>query len=267
MVEVFVAAAVRVIASDGNDKMLPMAIAEGVGAAESDRRSTRSALWPVSFYRSAVGKKTAMAVTGIIGLGYVFGHMVGNLQIYFGQGALNHYAEWLRDIGEPLLPRTGFLWLARPILLLAVLVHIHAAWSLTRTNQAARDVKYAKRDYLAANYASRTMRWGGVIILLFILFHLADLTWGRANPDFHRGDVYGNVVASFERWPVSAFYIVANLALGLHLFHGLWSMFQTLGWSHDRFDEWRRNFALVFAVVITAGNISFPIAVLTGVVG
>lgn len=226
----------------------------------------RTALWPVEFYRSAVGKKFVMAISGIIGFGYVFGHMVGNLKIYLGQGALNHYGEWLREIGAPMLPRTGFLWLARPVLLAAVLIHIHAAWSLTRMNHAARQTSYAKRDYIAANYASRTMRWGGVIILLFILFHLADLTWGAANPGFHRGDVYGNLVASLSRWPVAALYIVANLALGLHLFHGLWSLFQTLGWSHDRFDAWRRNFAVTFAVLVTAGNVSIPIAVLTGVI-
>ena len=228
--------------------------------------ATRPAFWPVEFYRSAVGKKIVMAVTGIIGFGYVLAHMLGNLKMYLGAESLNHYGEWLRELAVPALPRTGLLWVGRVVLLASVLLHIHSAYTLTRANHRARDHGYAKRDYIAANYASRTMRWGGVIVLFFILYHLADLTWGVANPDFERGDVYGNVVASFSRWPVSALYIVANLALGLHLFHGLWSMFQTLGLSHDRFDPWRRNFAIAFAVLVTAGNVSFPVAVMTGVV-
>lgn len=224
-------------------------------------------MWPVDFYRSAVGKKIVMAVTGIIGFGFVLGHMLGNLKVYLGAESLNHYGEWLREVGVPALPRTGTLWIARVVLIGAVLLHIHAAWALTRINRAARPQKYTTRDYVAANYASRTMRWGGVIILLFIVFHLADLTWGNANPDFQRGEVYANLVASFSRLPVAGFYVLANLALGLHLYHGLWSLFQTLGWSHDRFDPWRRSFALLFAVVVTAGNVSMPIAVATGVIG
>ena len=227
----------------------------------------RATPWPLSFYGTAVGKKVVMALTGLIGFGYVLAHMLGNLKIYLGSTALNHYAEWLREIGVPALPRGGFLWLARPILLIAVILHAHAAWSLARTSRAARPAGYAKQDYIAANYASRTMRWGGVIVLLFIVYHLLDLTGGQVNPDFVRGDVYGNVVASFERWPVAVFYIVANLALGLHLYHGLWSLFQTLGWSHTRFDPWRRKLAAGFALVVTAGNVSFPLAVMSGVIG
>lgn len=222
---------------------------------------------PVSlgFYGTAVGKKVVMALTGIIGFGYVFAHMAGNLKIFLGESDLNHYAEWLREIGVPALPRGGFLWLARPILLIAVILHAHAAWSLARISNASRPSRYAKQDYIAANYASRTMRWGGVIVLLFIIYHLLDLTGGQVNPDFVRGEVYANVVASFSRWPVALFYIVANLALGLHLYHGLWSLFQTLGWSHARFDPWRRRLAAAFAFIVTAGNLSFPLAVMTGV--
>ena len=227
----------------------------------------RAAPWPVSFYRTAVGKKVVMALTGLIGFGYVFAHMLGNLKIYLGESSLNHYAEWLREVGVPALPRGGFLWLARPVLLIAVILHVHAAWSLARISRAARPSGYAKQDYIAANYASRTMRWGGVIVLLFIVYHLLDLTGGQTNPDFVRGEVYDNVVASFERWPVAVFYIIANLALGLHLYHGLWSLFQTLGWSHTRFDPWRRKAAAAFALLVTAGNVSFPLAVMTGVIG
>ena len=233
-------------------------------APEVDRRV---APWPVSFYRTAVGKKVVMALTGLIGFGYVLLHMLGNLKIYLGESSLNHYGEWLRELGVPALPRGGFLWIGRAVLLIALILHVHAAWSLARTSRAARPSDYTKQDYVVANFASRTMRWGGVIVLLFIVYHLLDLTGGQTNPDFVRGEVYGNVVASFERWPVAIFYIVANLALGLHLYHGLWSLFQTLGWSHNRFDPMRRSFAAVFAFVVTAGNVSFPLAVMTGVVG
>jgi succinate dehydrogenase / fumarate reductase cytochrome b subunit len=119
---------------------------------------------------------------------------------------------------------------------------------------------------LAADFASRTMRWSGVIVLLFVVFHLLDLTWGPANPDFRDGDPYHNVVVSFQRWPVAIVYIVANLALALHLYHGAWSLFQSMGWSHPRWNAWRRRFAVAFMVVVAGGNITFPIVVLTGAV-
>jgi succinate dehydrogenase / fumarate reductase cytochrome b subunit len=134
-------------------------------------------------------------------------------------------------------------------------------------NRAARPVKYqSKRDYVAADFAARTMRWTGVIVGLFLLFHLADLTWGFANPDFVRGDVYENLVASFQRVPVAVIYIAANLALALHIYHGAWSMFQSLGLNNPRFNDARRWFAGGFATVIAIGNISFPVMVLAGVV-
>lgn len=227
----------------------------------------RAAPFPISFYRTAVGKKVVMALTGIIGFGYVLAHMLGNLKIYLGESDLNHYAEWLRTVGTPALPPGGFLWVGRAVLVVALILHVHAAWSLARISNAARPSGYSKQDYVAATYASRTMRWGGVIVLLFIVYHLLDLTGGQANPDFVRGEVYANVVASFERWPVAVFYIIANLALGLHLYHGLWSLFQTLGWSHTRFDPVRRKFAIAFALIVVAGNISFPLAVMTGAIG
>jgi succinate dehydrogenase / fumarate reductase cytochrome b subunit len=224
--------------------------------------------WVLEVYRSALGKKYVMAVTGMILMGYVLVHMVGNLKLYLGSEALNHYGEWLRDIGEPALPRTVLLWMIRGVLAVAFVLHIHAAYALTMMNNRARPLRRyrSKRDYVAASYASRTMRWSGVIVALFVLFHLMDLTWGNANPDFVRGDPYRNVVESFQRWPVAIVYIVANLALGLHLYHGAWSLFQSMGWSNRRFNRWRRYFGAVFAVVVAAGNISFPIAVLTGVV-
>jgi succinate dehydrogenase / fumarate reductase, cytochrome b subunit len=229
----------------------------------------RSAMgWPVRFYRSAVGKKWVMALTGIAWMGYVFVHMVGNLKLYMGADDLNHYAEFLRELLVPLLPRTVTLWLLRIGLIAAFVLHVHAAYGLTMMNQRARaENKYvAKRDWQAASSASRSMRWTGVAILLFLVWHLADLTWGTVNPDFVRGDVYRNLVASFERPLVSGVYIAANLALGLHLFHGSWSIFQSMGINNPRWNSWRRAFAVGFAGVVVVGNLSFPIAVLTGIV-
>jgi succinate dehydrogenase / fumarate reductase, cytochrome b subunit len=232
------------------------------------RTSRRPAPWPVEFYRSAVGKKWVMALTGIMLMGYVFAHMVGNLKVYMGAEEINHYGEFLRDLLVPLLPRTVTLWLLRIGLTAAFVFHIHAAYSLTRMNRRARaeDGYVSRRDYQAANAASRSMRLTGVVILLFLIWHLADLTWGTVNPDFVRGDVYRNLVASFERPAVSAIYIVANIALGLHLFHGGWAMFQSLGLNNPRWNSWRRGFAAAFAGIVMIGNLTFPIAVLTGVV-
>ncbi|HEX8803325.1 MAG TPA: succinate dehydrogenase cytochrome b subunit [Acidimicrobiales bacterium] len=231
-------------------------------------RSRRPAPWPVEFYRSAVGKKWVMAVTGILLMGYVFAHMVGNLKVYLGAEDINHYGEFLRELFVPIVPRTVTLWVMRVGLALAFAFHIHAAASLTLMNRRAHaEGGYiSRRDWQAANAASRSMRWTGVVIGLFVLWHLADLTWGTVNPDFVRGDVYRNMVASFERPAVSAIYIVANVALGIHLFHGAWSMFQSLGLNNPRWNSWRRGFAAGFAGIVMVGNLSFPIAVLTGVV-
>jgi succinate dehydrogenase / fumarate reductase cytochrome b subunit len=230
-------------------------------------RPARTPPFFISFYRSAVAKKWLMAISGIVLLGYVLAHMVGNLKVYLGEEHINDYAEWLRDLGEPALPRTVALWAMRVVLIAAFVIHIVAAAQLTRMNHRARPERYrAPRDYVVANFASRTMRWTGVIIALFVIFHLLDLTWGTANPDFVRGEVYDNMIASFERVPVAITYIVANIALGIHIFHGAWSMFQSLGWNNNRFNDWRRYFAATFAAVITIGNVSMPLLIVTGVV-
>ena len=227
----------------------------------------RNGPWPVRFYGSAVGKKWLMAVTGIMLFGFVFFHMFGNLKMYLGPTHYNEYSEWLKTILVPALPKTGFLWIMRAGLIVAVIVHMHCAYSLTVMNRRARPVGYqSKRDYIAANFASRTMRWTGIIVALFTIRHLMDLTWGWVNPDFEYGNTYANVVHSLERWPVAIFYIVANLALGFHLFHGLWSMFQSLGLNNPRWNSARRGFAATFAAIITIVNISFPVYVLAGVV-
>lgn len=222
--------------------------------------------WFSNFYRSAIGKKAVMAVTGVILFGWIFAHMVGNLKLYMGPEHLNEYAHFLRTMFGPAVPEAGMLWLSRIVLLVAVILHIHAAYALTMMNRAARPVGYRDRGYVKATYASRTMRWGGVIILLFVIYHLLHLTTGQAHHAFVPGDVYHNVVSGFQVWWVAAIYIIANLALGLHLYHGVWSMFSSLGVTHKRFENWRRVFATTFAVLITVANISFALSVLLGFV-
>ncbi len=230
--------------------------------------SRRPAPWPIELYRSAVGKKWVMAITGIMLMGFVFVHMVGNLKVFLGAEDINHYGEFLRELLVPLLPRTVTLWLLRIGLIVAFVLHIWSAASLTAVNRRAHAAGgyISRRDWQAANAASRSMRYTGVVVLLYLIFHLADLTWGFANPGYERGDVYRNLVASLDRPAIAAIYIVANLALGLHLFHGGWSMFQSLGLNNPKWNSWRRTFAIAFAAIITVGNISIPIAVLTGVV-
>jgi succinate dehydrogenase / fumarate reductase cytochrome b subunit len=226
----------------------------------------------VDLYGTAVGKKYAMALSGIAMMGFVLAHMIGNLKMYLGEEDLNEYGQFLKKLLYPLAPEGTVLWLMRAGLILALLVHLHAAWSLTQLNRKARSVKYqSARDYQVANFASRSMRWTGIIVLVFILWHLGDFTFGVTNTigtdgEFVREEIYANVVRSFERVPVAIFYIVANVLLGIHLFHGAWSIFQSLGWNHPRFNAWRRAFAVGFATVIVVGNVSFPVAVLAGIV-
>jgi succinate dehydrogenase / fumarate reductase cytochrome b subunit len=216
-------------------------------------------------YRSTIGRKAVMALTGLALFGFVVVHMIGNLKIFTGEEHFNAYAVGLRDFGKPFFAHEQFLWVMRAGLLAAVLGHIASAVSLTRTSHAARPIGYVVHKPTTSSYASRTMRWGGLIIVLFVVYHLLHLTTGDVHPDYIEGDVYHNVISGFEVWYVSAFYILANLALGMHLFHGLWSMFQTLGRGSGRFSRQVRAFSVVAAVLITVGNISIPIAVLTGV--
>jgi succinate dehydrogenase / fumarate reductase cytochrome b subunit len=222
--------------------------------------------WFPDLYRSAVGKKAVMAATGIILFAFVLGHLLGNLKLYLGPEALNGYSRFLRSAGEPLVPANVLLWAVRVVLVGCAALHVWAAWQLSRASRAARPDAYVAGTRIHTTYASRTMRWGGVIILLFVIYHLLHLTWGTVHPGFVPGDVYHNVVSGFQVWWVSLFYIAAQVALGFHLYHGLWSMFQSLGWNHPRFNLWRNGFAHAFAWFITLGNISFPLAVLSGLV-
>ena len=204
----------------------------------------------VDFYSTAVGKKYVMAITGILLIGFVVAHMIGNLKVYLGavehEGSeaydLDIYAEYLRELLAPIAPHGYVLWGMRIGLIVAALLHVHAAYTLTILNRKARPVKYqSARDYQVATFASRTMRWTGVIVLLFILFHLADLTLGWTNPDFVYGEVYRNLDASLSRVPVAIVYIVANIALGLHLFHGIVEPLPVAsGWNNPRFNIWRQ---------------------------
>jgi succinate dehydrogenase / fumarate reductase, cytochrome b subunit len=245
----------------------PNAHAGAVRGAPVSNPRKPSRFWAVDFYRSAVGKKYVMAITGIILMGYVFVHMAGNLKLYQGQAPLDGYGEFIRVFGDPILPREFFLWTMRVILLAAVGLHIHASYALTMMNRRARRTRYeSKRDFIAADFAARSMRWTGIIVALFIIFHVADLTLGATGAPFEHGTVYDNVVASFSRPLVAIFYVIANLALGIHLYHGAWSLFQSLGINNRRFNHWRRYFAIGFALVVTIPNVSFPIAVQLGIV-
>lgn len=202
-----------------------------------------------------------MAVTGVVLFGFVVVHMIGNLQIYLGPEALDAYGHFLRSFLHG-----GGIWAARATLLIAVMLHIWAAWALTRTSWSARPIPYRQVAHRESTYASRTMRWSGPLLALFVVYHLLHLTTGSAHPHFEEGKVYVNVVAGFQVWPVSAFYILCMLALGLHMYHGVWSMTQSLGLAHPRYDRMRRAFAAAFTGVVVAGNISIPLAVLAGIV-
>ena len=243
--------------------------------------------WILEFYRSAMGKKAVMAVTGVVLFGFVIGHMVGNLKVFQGAAEsdahaaqaevagdgeadavykIDVYAEGLRTIGEPFLGYGEFLWAFRFVLLAAVGLHVLSAWQLTVLNNRARPTGYRKQTSQASTYASRTMRYGGVIILLFVVYHLLHLTTGHVHTDFEHGKVYRNIVVGFQNPLVAGFYMLAVTSLGFHLYHGLWSFFQSLGLSGPRLDVFRRWFAVAFAVIVTAGFLSVPVSILTGLV-
>lgn len=229
-------------------------------------RSARSGFL-LDLYRSALGKKYLMAVSGIVGLGYILAHMLGNLKLYQSADDFNAYAHFLRRLLYPILPESGTLNLLRLVLVAALVVHVVSAYQLTMMNRRARPERYqSPRDYVVADFAARTMRWTGVVVLLFIAYHLADFTWGWVNPAPSGATPYEKVVASFSSVPIAAFYLVANVALGFHLFHGVWSLFQSMGWNNRRFNHLRRSLAVGFTLLVVGGNLSFPIAVQLGIV-
>ncbi|MEU1285099.1 succinate dehydrogenase cytochrome b subunit [Kitasatospora sp. NPDC005856] len=230
--------------------------------------ATRTARHPstlATLWRSTVGKKAVMAVTGLAMLLYLVAHMLGNLKVFFGPDDINGYAAWLRTIGQPFLGHAWFLWIARAGLLAAVVLHGVSAYQLSRRDLAARPSRYVHRRR-RASYATRTMRWGGVILALFVVWHILDLTTLTVNPAAEPDHPYQNIVASFGRWYVDVFYVVAMLAVGLHIRHGFWSAAQTLGANNARRDRALKLIANGLALVLTAGFLSVPVAVMTGVV-
>jgi succinate dehydrogenase / fumarate reductase cytochrome b subunit len=230
----------------------------------------------LTLYRSSIGKKVIMAVSGLIGIGFLVLHMYGNLKIFEGPEYFNEYAAGLREVGSPIFGHVHLLWIARLVLLGAVLLHVLMAYQLTRQDWSGRprQMRYAVKKDVQATYASRTMRWGGVIVLFFIIYHLMNLTFGLvgyAPGGFRHEDAegfhaYTNVINAFSNPLATIFYVIAMLALGLHLYHGFWSMFQTLGLNSFRTDRILRLLSAAVAVALTLGFIIVPLAVLFGYV-
>ncbi|MGW8354698.1 succinate dehydrogenase [Streptomyces wedmorensis] len=218
------------------------------------------------FWSSTLGKKTVMAVSGLIMLGYLVAHVAGNLKVFFGPEEFNAYGHWLRVMGAPVLHHEWALWLVRIVLVAAVVAHAVSAYQLSRRDLKARPTAYVHRRR-RASYATRTMRWGGIVLALFIVWHVLDLTTGTVHPGgFEEGKPYQNVVDTFSTWYGNVVYIVAMLAVGMHVRHGFWSAAQTLGVGNARRERLLRALANTLALVLTAGFVSVPVAVMTGVV-
>lgn len=211
----------------------------------------------VYFYKTTVGKKVVMAVTGLVLFGFVLGHMAGNLQFFLGRDVMNAYAEALHGAA-------GLLWMARLVLLLCVGLHIVAAVQLALLQRSARPIAYEKRKPVGSSYSSRTMYWSGPIIALFVVYHLLHLTTGTVHPDYEYLNAYDNLVIGFSNPLVSVFYILSVVLLGLHLNHGVWSMFQSVGVSHPRYTPRLKAAARIFSIVITLGFVAVPLAIMFG---
>ena len=211
----------------------------------------------LNLWGTTVGKKVVMALTGVVGVGYLVAHMLGNLQVFEGVEKINAYAALLKS-------NAALLWAARSVLMAAVILHIIAAYQLARISRKSRPVGYRRWRAVGSDFASRTMRWTGPLVGLFIIYHLLHFTTGAAHPDFSERNVYHNIVSGFRVWYVSAIYIVAMLALSLHLYHGAWSMFESLGINHPKYNRLIRALATTVTVAVVAGFISIPLAVLLG---
>jgi succinate dehydrogenase / fumarate reductase cytochrome b subunit len=218
-----------------------------------------------ALYSTTVGKKFTMAITGAILFVFVVVHMLGNLKAFWGPDKLNHYAEGLRSLGAPFFGHGQLLWLLRIVLLACVGLHMLSATQLTLRSWTARPVGYKNTPHLELSYSSRTMRWGGVIIGLYVVYHLMHFTWGNLHPQFVPGDVYANLITGFRSVPVVAVYLVALVMLMFHLYHGLWSALQTVGVSHPEYDRMLHGTAAVVAVLLFVGFAVVPVSVLAGI--
>ena len=228
---------------------------------DSDRRRS-----PKAAKTSSVFKKIVMAISGIIMVLFLIAHMIGNLHVFQGAKAFNSYSEWLRTVGEPALPYRTVLTIIEIVLTVSVVAHIWAAVSLWRQAKRARPQSYVTKKSVAQTYASRTMRWGGVIVGLFIVYHLLDLTFGVANPAGTDSTPYGRLVAGFSNPIPTIVYVIALVLLGMHLRHGIWSATQTLGQSNRRRERSVNAFAIVFSTLLIAGYLVIPAAVVFGLV-
>jgi succinate dehydrogenase cytochrome b subunit len=221
----------------------------------------------LALWGSMVGKKVVMAVTGAVLILFVIMHMAGNLKIFSGPEEINAYSRFLREVGWPELGYGQLLWIVRCVLLVCVALHITAAVQLTLMNRAARPVGYESRKNVETSWGAVTMRWGGVLLAVFIVFHLFHFTGGMVGFEpgqFEHLAVYQNVVAGFSNVPIAIFYIIAMGALCLHLDHGIWSMLQTLGWSNQGNTRTLKMVSRIVALLIFAGFVSVPISVLAG---
>ena len=221
----------------------------------------------MAFWHTMIGKKVVMAVTGIVLIGFVLGHMLGNLKIFSGPDEINAYSRFLREVGSPELAYGQLLWAVRIVLLICVVLHITAAVQLSRVSLAARPVGYDVKRNIETTFAARMMRRGGALLVAFIIFHLLHLTAGAVGfraGQFRHLAVYQNVVAAFAVWHIALFYVVAMGALCLHLYHGIWSMLQTLGWNTAQNEKKLKIASRVIAIVVFLGFSSVPVSVLAG---
>lgn len=218
----------------------------------------------LNFYHTTIGKKVVMAVTGAIWVGYVLAHMFGNLKIFVGPETINAWGEFLRTFGADIVGRGGVLWIARAVLLVALVLHIATAIQLKRLDRASRPVAYRQRGYVNTDFAARTMGWGGAFILIFVIYHVLHMTTGTLHPNFEEGSIYQNLVIGLGQPLVGAFYVLAMVVLGLHLYHGTWSLFQSLGVNAFPRSGALRRLGQLVAVVVAGGFMLVPLAILFG---
>jgi len=229
-------------------------------SAAASHESPARATAVMRFWNSSIGKKAVMAVTGLGMIAFLIVHMAGNLQMFSGPLKINEYAAALRRLGP-------LLWVARGALLVALVLHVIAAYQLTRRTQLARPVGYERDEPQISTFAARTIRWGGVLLLVFVVLHLLHFTFGTIHPAFDAKDVYGNVIAAFQVWWIALLYVVTMVGLGLHLYHGTWSSLRTLGLTRPSGNPLRRRVAAVLAWLLYLGFSIVPIAVLARLVG